>query len=279
MKIEKNSTGDNFINISSETHKKIVKVYSAKMLGSKILYLGLTLIIDVVTSVLAIMNIPRAEANITTKESAIIIGIATLILAVNFIMVSEYIIIPKNIKKKRIKCLRGNITGKKAFNGSSDRNNEFLRYEIYVDNDSFRLACADEYNYISKTTDVNFIYVKPAIGRRYIPLIAYLPDETGLDYEMLNSPEFSYEQFKYGETSEDNTDLIDLAMCYRDEIENSKTKAILELEKELEKAPAGSKKQVKIMEKIGAERHKIKKANARKNRWNKLKEIIAIIKR
>ena len=279
MKINKDSRGNNFIDISSDTHKKIMSIYSTKMLGSKVLYLGLVLIITVATIALAIVYIPKAEASITNREYVALGGIALAIIIADLATIHEYIIIPMNIKNNKLKCIRGKITDKREFVDVNEKNSDFFKYEVYMDNDIFKLACAKEYRYIDKNTNVNFVYVKSALGKYYLPLLAYLPDEIGLDYEMLNTPDFSYEQFRSNETGKDISDNEVKIKSYHDDLDGAKTKVLIQLEEELTKAPAGSKEQLRIMEKIGAERHKIKRANAKKNRLNKLKEIIAIIKR
>lgn len=276
----------NIMQLSYDTEAKIVNIYNAKTRGSRAVYMCLAAIINTVTIVFISKYIFNVEATITMKDYATLFIVLAVILVIDaFIVLSECVIIHRNVNKHRMMCYKGKIDGKKELNtGTSE--NQYYKYEIYRNNEVFRLACSKEFKYIDENAEVNFVYVKSTFGKSYIPLMVYLPDEIGLDYETLSNTDFSYEQFRdsklHGKPISmlpEDLKEINNSKSYHNDLDGKCTSSLIELEEKLANAPAGSKEQLRLMEKIGEERHKIKKLNARKNKLRKIKEIIAIIKR
>lgn len=266
------------INLSADTHRKIVNIYNNKMLGSKVLYLSLAIIITVIAIAMSIVYIPRAEIDIPAKEWVTLVSIAMVIILADIGVLSECIMVPRNIRNNKLKCIKAKMTSKKEYTNTSNKESEYLKYEVYLNDDMFRLACTQEFKHINNESDLIFIYVKSAFTKNYLPLLAYIPDEKGLDFEILHPIGISYEQFINGEHthSDDNTQEY---LSYHDDLIGSKTSSIIELENKLEQAQPGSKEQVRILEQIGEERHRLKKQQAKSKKLNKLKEIIEIIRK
>lgn len=265
------------IEISAETHRKIVNIYNNKMLGSKVLYLSLAIIITVIAIAMAIVYIPRAEIDIPAKEWVTIASIAIVIVLADIGVLSECIMVPRNIRNNKLKCIKAKMTSKKEYK-NANKESDYLKYEVYLGDDAFRLACTQEFNHIDKESDLVFVYVKSAFTKTYLPLFVYMPDERGLDYEVLHPIDLSYSQFINGEHVElDNSTKEHLS--YHDDLVDCKTSSLIELENKLEQAQPGSKEQVKILEQIGEERHRLKKKQAKSKRLSKLKEIIEIIRK
>lgn len=266
------------IELSAETHRKIINIYNNKMLGSKVLYLSLAIIITVIAIAMAIIYIPRAEIDITVKEWTTIASIAMVIILADIGVLSECIIVPRNIRNNKLRCIKAKITGKKEYTNASSKESEYLKYEIYLNNDAFRLACAQEFKHIDTESDLIFVYVKSAFTKNYLPLLAYKSDEKGLDYELLHPIGLSYDKFIKGEHTQSDSNTQG-HLSYHDDLVDSNTSSIIELENKLEQAQPGSREQVKILEQIGEERHRLKKQQAKSKKLNKLKEIIEIIRK
>lgn len=275
-KVEK-ETGEH-VNLSDETHRKIVNIYNNKMLGSKVLYLSLAIIITVIAIAMAVIYIPRVEINIPAKEWTTIASIAMVIILADIGVLSECIIVPRNIRNNKLMCIKAKMTGKKEYANASSKESEYLKYEVYLNNDVFRLACAQEFKHIGTESDLIFIYVKSAFTKNYLPLLAYKSDEKGLDYELLHPIDLSYDEFIKGKHTQSDSNTQG-HLSYHDDLAGSRTSSIIELENKLEQAQPGSKEQVKILEQIGEERHRLKKQQAKSKKLNKLKEIIEIIRK
>lgn len=286
-----NSTNENgYTDVNSELHKQIYEVYKKKTLGSRVIYIALGGIITIVVAFVIINNMFKVNTDITNKDCLIIAMILLAIILIDLIIFFEQILIPKNVKLNKLKYKIGHITGKRLIGsknakGAIDSENN-SESELYVGNEVFKLACEYEYRYIDTNTSICLIYTKAPLINKYIPLLAYMPDKIGLDYELLSTKEFSFEQFRnnvlnrrtnnINNIHSDSTEAIE---NYHDDLDGQKTDRLLELERNLANAEAGSKEQLKIMESIGEERHRIKKLMAKKNRFSKLREIIAIIRR
>lgn len=277
LKVEKIENNGIDINL----HDKIVRVYNKKILGSKVLFIGLALITDTALILKVIEHRLSPNTILTSKDYAVFVGVLLALIGVNIAIAAEYIIVPRNIKKNRLKCITAPVTRPKNFlaNKQGNKSEFFARYEVHYEDDVFELACAEEYEKISKGEAVKLIYVKSAFSKKYTPLMVYLPDEKGLDYELLDKKPCTYEQFTSGVNAGADANGESPAENYHDDLEGSKTNKLTELEEQLAKAPAGSKEQFRIMEQIGVERHRIKKSVAKSNRMQKIKEIIAIIRR
>lgn len=265
------------IEISAETHRKIVNIYNNKMLGSKVLYLSLAVIITVIAIAMAMVYIPRAEIDIPAKEWVTIASIAIVIVLADIGVLSECIMVPRNIRNNKLKYIKAKMTSKKEYK-NANKESDYLNYEVYLGDDAFRLACTHEFNHIDKESDLVFVYVKSAFTKTYLPLFVYMPDERGLDYEVLHPIDLSYSQFINGEHVESDNSTKE-HLSYHDDLVDCKTSSLIELENKLEQAQPGSKEQVKILEQIGEERYRLKKKQAKSKRLSKLKEIIEIIRK